>query len=269
VRVKDRTLRAVIDQLFQGSGFRCTVAPEVPDVTLSLNVRDVPRESALRLIVRIVEPQCGKLKLSRLGNEYQIALEKGEIHRSPTGSLQFKGVPLRRAIEQIFSGSNRQYSVNANVPDVLVSVEFRDARLDQALRSVIESAERQAQGLTFHREENLYIVTMDGKRPPATMEAGPNRRRQPISVLAATGTGPSRRVSIHLSHAPLHQAIAAIFAGSGIGYSVGASVPDVPVSLDIRDQDVKSAVKGVVEAAAQQAPGLTVTRKGATYLIRR
>jgi hypothetical protein len=80
--------------------------------------------------------------------------------------------------------------------------------------------------------------------------------------------GPEKRVTLGMRDAPLRTVIDQIFAGTGIQYAVDASVPDVPITIELRDASVQSALRSVIRLAAPRVPGLTATRDGDIYLVR-
>jgi hypothetical protein len=77
-----------------------------------------------------------------------------------------------------------------------------------------------------------------------------------------------RKVTLTLREAPLRAVLDQVFAGSGLQYVVDAGVPDVPITLNIREVGLQSALRMVVRLAAGQAPGLTQAREGEVFIIR-
>ena len=61
-----------------------------------------------------------------------------------TYSLDVRQVPLRRAIARLFRGSGLSYAVDTGVPDVPVTVSFRDLPFAKGLSSLVESASANA-----------------------------------------------------------------------------------------------------------------------------
>ena len=67
VEIKDQPLRSALDEFFAGSGLSYTLAPEVPNVSIRLSLRDLRRETALALIVRIARAAFPGLYYTREG----------------------------------------------------------------------------------------------------------------------------------------------------------------------------------------------------------
>jgi hypothetical protein len=89
-----------------------------------------------------------------------------------------------------------------------------------------------------------------------------------LPARAQTPETADKKITLTLKDAPLRTVIDQIFAGSGIQYAIDANVPDVPVTLSIRDVSLQSALRTVVRLAAGQVPNLTATRDGDIYLVR-
>jgi hypothetical protein len=83
-------------------------------------------------------------------------------------NLNLRDVPLRKAIELLFTGTGMQYAVEANVPDVPINLNVRDLNLQAALRLVIRLAASQVPGLTQARDGDVYVIRI---RPPAPVAA--------------------------------------------------------------------------------------------------
>ena len=76
------------------------------------------------------------------------------------------------------------------------------------------------------------------------------------------------RVNLDLREIPLRDAIGLLFKNSGIQYAIDPNVPNVPITLNIRDIALPAALRLITRQAATQAPGLTTAREGDVYLIR-
>ena len=77
-----------------------------------------------------------------------------------------------------------------------------------------------------------------------------------------------RKISLNLTEVPLRRAIEVAFTGSGLQYFVEPNVPNVPVTLNIRDVPVPTAIRLVIRQAAVLAPGLTLSKDNDVYAIR-
>ena len=75
-------------------------------------------------------------------------------------------------------------------------------------------------------------------------------------------------VTLNLRDTPLRNAIDLIFQGSGLQYAVAPNVPNVPVTVNVRDLSLQSALRLVLRLGAVSVPGLTHGRDGDVYVIR-
>lgn len=76
------------------------------------------------------------------------------------------------------------------------------------------------------------------------------------------------RLSVQLKAVPLRDAIQMVFNGSGQQYAIDPNVPNLPITLDLRDVTVDQALRIMVRQATPSIPGLTVRRDGEVYLIK-
>jgi hypothetical protein len=65
IRLVETPLRAAIDAVFAGTGHQYAVNPDVPDVPINVEIRDLPFQTALRLILRIAARQVPGLTVSK------------------------------------------------------------------------------------------------------------------------------------------------------------------------------------------------------------
>jgi hypothetical protein len=77
-----------------------------------------------------------------------------------------------------------------------------------------------------------------------------------------------RKLTLSMRDAPLRAVIEQVFAGSGRGYTIAPNVPDVPITLSLRDVSLETALRTVIRQASASVPGLTHAREGDVYVIR-
>jgi hypothetical protein len=85
---------------------------------------------------------------------------------------------------------------------------------------------------------------------------------------AQSGVDQDRKVTLALKDSPLRAAIDALFQGSGLQYAIDPNVPNVPVTINLRDVGFQAALRILVRQAAVAVPGLTSSREGDVYMIR-
>jgi hypothetical protein len=76
VNLKDIPLRAAIDALFAGTGYQYSVNPDVQNVPVNLNIRDVGLQPALRLLIRQAATAQPGLTFSKDGEIFVIKVRR-------------------------------------------------------------------------------------------------------------------------------------------------------------------------------------------------
>jgi type II secretory pathway component GspD/PulD (secretin) len=76
VNLKDIPLRAAIDALFAGTGYQYSVNPDVQNVPVNLNIRDVGLQAALRLLVRQAATAQPGLTFSKDGDIFVVKIRR-------------------------------------------------------------------------------------------------------------------------------------------------------------------------------------------------
>jgi hypothetical protein len=173
-------------------------------------------------------------------------------------SLNIKELPLRSALELVYSGSGVQYAVDPNVPNVPITVNVSDWFIGSAARLLVRLARSFVPTLVLERINGVCHFRLDP-------DAG---RRAPDGELNTTAGGEEKRVSLKVRDTPLRQVLEILFAGTGLQYAVDPAVPNPPITLDVADQSVTSAARLVVRLAGSFVPGLTIVREGNVLLIR-
>jgi hypothetical protein len=89
-----------------------------------------------------------------------------------------------------------------------------------------------------------------------------------VLVRSAYAQEAEKKVTLNLKDVPLRSAIDALFQGTGLQYSVDPNVPNVPVTLNIRDVGLQPALRILLRQAAVAVPGLTVSREGDIFVVK-
>jgi hypothetical protein len=77
-----------------------------------------------------------------------------------------------------------------------------------------------------------------------------------------------KKITLDLKDVPLREALARIFAGSGLNYAVEPAVPNVPVTLTLKDVPLIDAVRRLVRIASVQFPRLMLGYDAEVYVLR-
>jgi len=83
VNLKDIPLRAAIDALFAGTGYQYSVNPDVQNVPVNLNIRDIGLQPALRLLIRQAATAQPGLTFSKDGEIFVIKIRRENLNPLP------------------------------------------------------------------------------------------------------------------------------------------------------------------------------------------
>lgn len=261
--LKHVPLRQALEIVCMGSGLKYEVEAGVPDVAIDLSVQDLPVRAVVRRLVRAAAEQVPGLDVQ---SDPDSAILR--VRRGPARSAQFRGpgwrvsltvrdVPLRRAVEALFADVDSACIVEANVPDVLVTVVCRDVTLESAVWLLTGAASSDESRVIFRREAENYVLGV-APRPVSSPPSAP------------TGNKPrpaADRTSLVLNFVPLRRALAALSPDPEYRWIVEKDVPDVRVALRLSNLPLEGAVKQVTGVAALRAPGLTYTRAGKVFVF--
>src|SRR5689334_7559484 len=75
------------------------------------------------------------------------------------------------------------------------------------------------------------------------------------SVSPVRAQDPDRKVTLNLKDTPLRSAIDALFQGTGLQYAVDPNVPNVPLTITLRDVGLQAALRILIRQAALAVPG--------------
>ncbi|HTE17446.1 MAG TPA: STN domain-containing protein, partial [Armatimonadota bacterium] len=267
LHLREVPLRAALDSIFADSPEDFTMDAEIPDIRLTAKVDGLTVPAAVRLLVRLASVHVPGLTFHREGRLYRVlvqvaapdevfdveALDKGpEAGRRV--SLSLREVTLRAALSQLFQGTSVQYAVTPDVPDVPVTFNLRDVSLRGALRLLLRNISVRVPALTLGREDGVLILAM-----------------RPLGLGGGAHDGPTDRArqtaSVNLKEVRLRAALAALLAGTGEKYTVEPNVPDVPVTLNLQDVEVRAGLRLLIDRATVGAPGLTLRQDNDRYVV--
>lgn len=82
-------------------------------------------------------------------------------------TLEYHNVPLRAALQLLFQVSGRQFTIEPAVPNYPMTVDIRDVPFDTALPTLL----RLAPGVTYRKENDLYVIGLRSPVPVAALTA--------------------------------------------------------------------------------------------------
>jgi hypothetical protein len=80
--------------------------------------------------------------------------------------------------------------------------------------------------------------------------------------------GAQKKVTLDFKDVPLRAAVEKLFAGSDLQYAIEPTVPNVPITLQVRDTPLIDALRRLIRTAAPRVPGLTYAVEDNIYIIR-
>lgn len=255
VRLIGVGLRAAVETVLKDSPYRCFVDPDVPEVAVDLIMREVTPTQALRLVTRQASAFVRGLTLSRSGDTYRIRVraqvpEEASGGPRPVGQVwdtrsylrvsgEYRNRPFGEVVRELLEPHGLRFTIAPALADVHVDVALEDISLPLALGRVVRQAARAVPGASFHRgSDEAYVFAAE-----------------PL-------------VSAQFRETPLRQALDALLPGARRRYALEAGVPDVPITLDLRDVGRAAALRRVTDQAARSLPGLTFFREGDQYVFR-
>jgi hypothetical protein len=163
-------LRRAVEILVAGSGVRVEVEPKVPEVPVTLSLKDRTAFDGLREVVTAAQRQVPELLFERERGVYLLTMNPRApadpaalaVLREKKVTLKLQAVPLREAVGRIFFGSGLQFSVHPNVPEVKVTLEVEGATLEEALQRLVRAAAKEAPGLTLGQAGVVFLIETRG-----------------------------------------------------------------------------------------------------------
>jgi len=73
-----------------------------------------------------------------------------------------------------------------------------------------------------------------------------------------------RKISLNLKDAPLRSALEMVFRGAGLQYAIEPNVPNIPITLSVREVSARQALRLILRQASTAMPkgwSITVSRE--------
>jgi hypothetical protein len=253
VSIANARITKVLPEIFKMMKVPYRIEPDVPPVTVSLQLRPNDWSSALPTIILEAFKREPTLTYSRDGDTYVV-----HLHKTPTGTGIYSGTPtsylrptklsitdkpLRDALAELFTGSKWKYEVAASVKDVpltfSVVMEPELAVLSQLLKAASEAGGEQ---LTY-REGKGVLYIEPGPLPGEAKVESKSKDLRPVEIMTTR---------------KLKDMIILIANISGATINVSPNVPDIPVTLKVKNARVDVVLKMLVDSVKTSIPNLTL-----------
>jgi hypothetical protein len=262
---REQPLHAVLAELSRQARVPITLSEGVPNPRVSLNIRDVAPGAALRLLLRVASVEGPRIWYVPDGKGFRnttdplaqeplhpITFKDPDPRLGEKVMLSFRRTPLREALAKLLGPARVDFQVHPQVPRLPVTLEIRQETAFRALQLLFEEARLDFPLLLIGRMQGVYQLGPGANPPPSP---------------TAEGTARARRISLTLREVPLSQALASLFQGTGLQYSVRDRDQPAPVTITLKDSSVWDGLQAIVRSAREKVPFLRVTLRGEVFVV--
>lgn len=164
-------------------------------------------------------------------------------------TLELKKTPLRKALALLFEEAQVPVVVDDNVPDVPISGRWADKPLWEAFSDVSRQLSSQKPRIQAGFGSDACLVTLN-----------PNS-----SWVERHDVGPRRKVFLSFKNVPFRRGVDMIFLGSGVPHEVDRLIPNLPITVELKDVTVEKAIIKLALEGKKQIPGLRLVKDGDVF----
>jgi hypothetical protein len=235
-------LPAVLQRVLTASDLEHRGAETVPPVLVTQTVRARNWREALSMLLINGQRQVPGLTYSRSEGVLVIHVQRHLDTTARRLDLNLRQTELRKAIEELFAGSEWRCVVDDAVPQAVITVSATQETEGAVLRAMLAAA-RGSGGATTYREEAGVVY----------IEPGPLPGESEGDALASPRTA---RVSLLCEGRRLREVLRSLAGSSGARIDLAPDVPDLPVYVSVADMPLERAVEAVVARLRTSLPGL-------------
>jgi hypothetical protein len=264
ISMANARLTRVLPELFKKMMVQGRVEPDVPPITMSLQLRPESWEQALPMIMLEAYKREPALTYSKDGSTLVVHLQ-----RTPTGApnsplpsgtqprkvkVAFAETPLKDALAELFKDSTWKYQVADGVKDFKVTyVTSTDPEL-VALHTILKQASTQVAQQVTYREGKGVLYIEEGPLPGDF-------------IVGRSGMSAVRRTSLNISMRKLKSVVELISGALNVPITVATNVPDIPVSVRFENADINDALRALMLATKDSLPNLSYRTQGTGFVI--
>jgi type II secretory pathway component GspD/PulD (secretin) len=262
VSLANARITKVLPQVFKLMGVQARIEPDVPPVTISLQVRPQDWSQVLPQVILSANAVEPTLTYSMDGDTYVVHLHKTHLGLTATGAavpgvrkvqLALTDAPLRDAITAVLKDSAWKYQVSDNVKDVAVSYSASAEPELSALSNILKQAGELGPQITYREGKGVLYI-----------EPGPLPGAATVPV---KGEGALATATLDVKQERLKAVIARIENQTGTTIRIAPTVPDLPITLKLDKARVDGALRAVMMAVKASLPNLTYRQMGTTYFV--
>jgi hypothetical protein len=264
VSLANARLTKVLPELFKLMQIDGRVEPDVPPVTLSMELRPDDWSQVLPQLMIEASKKEPAVTYSHVDDKTLVV----HIQRTPTGApgnplpsgsmprrvkLALNDVPLKEAVAQVLAGSSWKYQIADGVGEPRVTYTTANEPELSALHAVLKTASAGTKQVTYREGKGVLFI-----------EPGP----LPGSfVVARKGGTLVPRTSLNLTSQKLKKAIELLAGALATKVTVAPNVPDIPVTVRLEQVTISEGLAQIVAAARSSLPNLNFRPMGTGYLV--
>lgn len=252
VSLANARITRVLPELFKLMGVKGRVEPDVPPVTVTVQLRPDDWSNVLPQLMLEASKKEPALTYSKAGDTLVV-----HVQRTPSGApgsplpsgaqprrvkLAVSDMRLPDALAQLFQGSTWKYQVADSLKDVTVSYTTANEPELAALYSMLRTISAQGGEQVTYREGKgtLYI------------EPGP----LPGQFVVAAKQPTVRRTNLNASRTKLKQVCDLVGGALGTKITVAPNVPDILISVKLTEASIDDAMAAIIAAARESLPNI-------------
>jgi hypothetical protein len=161
-------------------------------------------------------------------------------------TAEFQDTPFRKALARLYRGSHLQYAVDPKVPDLRVTLSIQGLPRRAALRSLSRWMRARLPAFIIDSTNEFWVYKLFD---PSTRDVADPPRFGPSEV-----SGWERQISVDFRETPFRKALAMLYVDSYLGYAVDPEIPDVSITLSLRDISMREALRSVQRVITEKVP---------------
>jgi len=262
VSLANARLTKILPRVFQLMKVKGRVEPDVPPVTISLQLRPENWAQVLPQVILEANKVEPTLTYSMEGDTYVVHLHKTPLGVTPSGAampgvrkvqLTLNETPLRDAISAVLKDSQWKFQVSDTVKDVGITYSASAEPELSALYNIL----RQAGGLggqVTYREGKGVLYIEPGPLPG-------------FATVPGKGDAALATATLDLKQQRIKAVVAAIENQTGATIRIAPTVPDLPITIKLQKAKVEEALRAVILAAKASLPNLSYRQMGPGYIL--
>lgn len=262
VSLANARITRVLPRVFELMKVKGRIEPDVPPVTISLQLRPQDWSQVLPQVILAANKVEPTLTYSRDGDTYVVHLHKTPTGVTATGTalpgtrkvqLALTDTPLRDAVATILKGSQWKYQISDDVKDVGITYSTSAEPELAALQNVLRQAAALGPQVTYREGKGVLYI-----------EPGPLPGEATVPI---KGEGALSTVTLDAKQQRIKTIIASIENQTGASIRVAPTVPDLPITVKIEKARVDEALRAVMLAARASLPNLVFRQMGDGYIV--